>query len=154
MEPLTLTQSQAKQIIAHARAEAPLEACGLLGGRQRRVLQIYPARNTLRSSTRYLVEPVELLAALQDMAERGWGPDPLAIYHSHPRGPGTPSETDIAKAYYPDSIYIIVAHLERPRPSLRGLSIIAGQVSEVELKIMCDQAQTGPAAQLQTDDGV
>lgn len=154
MEPLTLTRSQVEQIIAHARAEAPLEACGLLGGSRRRVLRVYATTNTWHSPTRYLVEPSELLAALEDMAERGWEPDPLAIYHSHPDGPETPSETDVAQAYYPGSIYIIVAHLGRPRPSLRGFSIVEGQISEVELKIAHDREETGPATQLQTDDGV
>lgn len=136
MERLTLTRSQATQIIAQARARAPEEACGLLGGNRGRVLRVYPTSNTLHSPTRYQVDGEEQWAALKDMAGRGWEPEPLAIYHSHPCGPETPSETDVAQAYYPDSIYIIVAHLDRPQPSLRGFRIIEGQVHPVQLEIV------------------
>jgi proteasome lid subunit RPN8/RPN11 len=138
MEHLTLTRAQVEQMIAHARTEAPLEACGLLGGKDGHVLRVYPALNALHSPTRYLVQPADLLTTLEDMEARGWGPDPLAIYHSHPQGPETPSETDVAESYYPDSVYIIITHLDRPRPSVRGFRIVAGEVSEIELKIEHD----------------
>ena len=136
MERLTLKQSQATQIIAQARARAPEEACGLLGGHRGRVQRIYPTTNTLHSPSRYQIDGEQQWAALKDMAERAWEPEPLAIYHSHPRGPETPSETDVSQAYYPDSVYIIIAHLDRPEPSLRGFRIIEGQVYQVELEIV------------------
>jgi proteasome lid subunit RPN8/RPN11 len=136
MDRLTLTQSQVEEMIAHAQAEAPLEACGLLGGKNGRGLRVYPAVNALRSRTRYLIRPADLLAALTAMEAQGWGPDPLAIYHSHPHGPETPSEIDIAESHYPDSIYIIIAHLDREEPSLRGFRIAEGQVNNVVLRIV------------------
>ena len=154
MEQLILTQSQVTQMIAHARAEAPLEACGLLGGQDGRVLGVYPAVNALHSPTRYLLRPEDLLTALKDMEEQGWGPDPLAIYHSHPQGPETPSETDIAEAYYPDSVYIIIARTDRPAPSVRGFRIVKEHVSQVTLKILNGHHEKGPTAQPSTDSGV
>jgi [CysO sulfur-carrier protein]-S-L-cysteine hydrolase len=149
MKSLTLTQTQTAQIIAHARSEAPLEACGLLGGQDGRVRRIYPAANVLHSPTRYEIDPHVLIAALRDMASQGWGPDPLAIYHSHPKGPETPSQTDIALASYPDSVYLIIAHLDsnlRAAPSLRGFYIIAGQVQKVSLRILRDRTENSCAA--------
>jgi proteasome lid subunit RPN8/RPN11 len=135
---LTLTESQAKQLIAHAQTEAPLEACGILGGENGRVLEVYPAVNALASPNRYQMEPEQLFSIFESMEARGWGGDPLAIYHSHPHGPETPSETDVAESYYANSVYVIIAHLGRPRPSLRGFWIRGGQVSEIELRIMDD----------------
>jgi proteasome lid subunit RPN8/RPN11 len=135
MERLTLNRSQAAQIIAQARACAPQEACGVLGGSGGRVLRVYPLTNTLHSPSRYEADGDELWAAFEDMAGRGWEPEPLAIYHSHPRGPETPSETDVSLAYYPASIYLIIAHLDRPEPSLRGFRIVEGRVSPVQLEI-------------------
>ena len=32
-----------------------------------------------------------------------------AIYHSHPSGPARPSPTDLAEAYYPDALAVIVS---------------------------------------------
>lgn len=135
MEQLKLTRSQVEQMIAQARAEAPLEACGLLGGKGGRVLGVYPATNELHSPTRYSIRAIDLLAALEDMETQGWEPAPLGIYHSHPHGPETPSETDIAESYYPEAVYIIIAYLDRIHPSLRGFNIADGQVSEVWLRI-------------------
>jgi proteasome lid subunit RPN8/RPN11 len=154
LEELTLTQSQIEQIVAHARSEAPIEACGLMGGSNGRVLRVYPAINALNSPTRYLLQPADLLAALMDMEARGWRPDPVAIYHSHPRGPETPSETDVAESFYPESIYIIIAHLDRPTPSVRGFRIEREQVSEVALRVVHDGLETGPSTQLHADDSV
>jgi proteasome lid subunit RPN8/RPN11 len=139
MHQLTLTQSQVKQMMAHARAEAPLEACGLLGGENGHVLEIFPAVNALQSPTRYQVEPEQLLSILKSMEARGWGLDPLAIYHSHPRGPETPSETDVAESYYINSICVIIAFPGRPSPSLRGFRIVGDRASEVVLNILDDR---------------
>ena len=138
MNQLLLTRSQVERMITQARAEAPLEACGLLGGKNGRVLRVYPATNALYSATRYVVQPDDLLVALEDIAAQGWGPEPLAIYHSHPHGPEMPSETDVAESSYPRSVYIIIAHLDRQRPAVHGFHIVQGQVSEVELKIVQD----------------
>jgi len=139
MNQLLLTQSQVEQMIAQARAEAPLEACGLLGGKNGRVLRVYPTSNALYSTTRYMVQADDLLVALEDIEAQGWGFEPLAIYHSHPHGPETPSETDVTESSYPRSVHIIIAHPERERPAVRGFHIVQGQVSEVELKIVQDQ---------------
>jgi proteasome lid subunit RPN8/RPN11 len=139
MKHLTLTRSQVEQMIAHARAEAPLEACGLLGGENGRVLRVYPTVNALHSPNRFLVQPEQLLEVLQALEAEGGGPDPLAIYHSHPCGPETPSETDIAESYYPNSVHIIIAYPSRSRPSLRAFRIVSGEVSEVELWVDGDQ---------------
>ena len=46
-----------------------------------------------------------------------------AIYHSHPRGPETPSPTDIACAIYPDSVYLIVSLATPDRPVVKGFRI-------------------------------
>jgi proteasome lid subunit RPN8/RPN11 len=143
MEQLKLTRSQVEQMIAQARAEAPLEACGLLGGEEGRVLSVYPATNELHSPTRYSIRAIDLLAALEDMDAQGWKPAPLGIYHSHPCGPETPSETDIAESYYPEAVYIIIAHLDCTHPSLRGFHIVEGHVSEVRLGISNGQQPGG-----------
>jgi proteasome lid subunit RPN8/RPN11 len=136
MERLVLTQSQVDQLIAHAQSEMPNEACGLLGGVDGRVLGVFPTANALNSPTRYLVQPEDLLAALQEMEAQGWGVDPIAIYHSHPRGPETPSKTDVEEAHYPDSVYIIIAFPNRQYPSVRGFRIRDGEINQVRLTIL------------------
>jgi [CysO sulfur-carrier protein]-S-L-cysteine hydrolase len=142
MEQLILTRLQVTQMIAHARSEAPLEACGLLGGKNGRAERVFPAANALQSPTRYQVQLSDLVDALKVMEEQGWGPDPLGIYHSHPDGPETPSATDVAEAFYPDSVYIIIAYPMRCQPSLRGFRIVDGHFDHVSLVIAEDQTVT------------
>lgn len=129
---LEIRPALAAQIVAQARAGAPLETCGVLGGQAGRALAAYPLANALRSPARYHADADELLAAFLDIEARGW--DMVGIYHSHPTGPDKPSATDVAEAYYPDAVYVIVSLAHEP-PSLRAFQIVDGQVSEVGLVI-------------------
>jgi proteasome lid subunit RPN8/RPN11 len=61
--------------------------------------------------------PEEVLAAFQDMATHGWRLG--AIAHSHPRGPATPSPTDLREAFYPEALMVIVS-LAGPQPQPRA----------------------------------
>lgn len=102
---LELTSEQWAIMKAEVERLAPEEACGIILGRGSKAEVVIPVTNILRSPVRYLMEPKEQLAALERMEREGY--DLLAIYHSHPRGPEEPSATDIAEAYYPDSLYLI-----------------------------------------------
>ncbi len=132
-----------EEIIAHARQEAPREACGLLGGPPGGpVERIYRATNWLQSETRYEIDPRDLLRFLREFDDRGWG-DPLGIYHSHPRSEAYPSATDLAQAtspdgtpLYPNTLYFIVSLLDPDRPVLRAFHIVDGSAVEEELAIL------------------
>jgi [CysO sulfur-carrier protein]-S-L-cysteine hydrolase len=88
----------------HVRAEAPLEACGLIAGYGNRAGIIYPVTNTLKSPVRFRMDPYEQLQAFERIEETGL--ELVAIYHSHPTGPETPSLTDIDELRY-DVPYLI-----------------------------------------------
>jgi proteasome lid subunit RPN8/RPN11 len=83
----------------------PEEACGLLAGRFRRAEAVIPVSNALHSPVRFRMDARQQLDAFLWMDAREL--DLVAIYHSHPNGPDTPSETDIGEAYYPDAAYLI-----------------------------------------------
>lgn len=119
------------QIIAQARVDAPLETCGLLAGRDGRATRVLPVPNILRSRVAYRMGGQEFADAMVACDF-----EPLAIYHSHPEGPSVPSPTDMAEAFYPDSIYIIIslAPLASP-PSVRAFRIVNSVVTEVELEV-------------------
>ncbi len=121
------------QMVAQARAGAPLETCGILGGRQGQALAAYPMANELHSPVRYRADPQELLSAFLDIESRGW--EIVGIYHSHPAGPAVPSATDIAEAYYPEAVYIIISLAQQP-PSVRGFKIIDGQVGQASIVVL------------------
>jgi len=120
-----LSRAFLHQMIAQARADAPLETCGLLAGRDGRATHVLPVPNVLRSHVRYSMgggqEFFDAMAACDF--------EPLAIYHSHPHGPSVPSPTDIAESFYPDAIYVILSLAQEP-PSVRAFRIVDGAVTE------------------------
>jgi len=99
-------------IAAAAEAAFPAEGCGLLVGRGRRIVRvsrIIPADNLERDrrSDRFELDPAIRFAAERSL--RG-GPDRIVgHWHSHPNGSAHPSVEDIARAFEPDLIWLIVA---------------------------------------------
>jgi proteasome lid subunit RPN8/RPN11 len=128
---LILPRRLRAQVIAHARSEAPREACGILAGVAPRVNRVYRLRNIADSpATRYLADPSGQLAAFEDMERTGV--QLLAIYHSHPGSPAVPSPTDLSLAFYPDACHVIVSLTAR-RPVLRCYAIADGAYVGVQL---------------------
>ena len=121
-------------MLAQLQAVYPLEGCGLLAGRAGRVERVYPVDNALHSPFEYEMDPRQQLQAMLDLEDAGW--ELLAIYHSHPHGPPDPSATDVARAYYPEALHVIVSLANHERPSVRAFSISGGQVEEVLLEIV------------------
>ncbi len=120
-------------MLAHAQAEYPLEACGLLGGRNGRVRHLYAIENKLHSPTHYEMEPLQQIEALLHLEDSG--NELLAIYHTHPRGPETPSPTDVALMTFPEATYIIISLANRSTPTVRGFSIQQNGVTETNLTL-------------------
>jgi [CysO sulfur-carrier protein]-S-L-cysteine hydrolase len=137
---LTVPAHHRAAMLAHARGEAPREACGLLAGAGGTVRRTYRMRNVSpEPETRYLADPEQQLRAFRDMERRGW--EMLATYHSHPLTAAYPSPTDVERAYYPAARYVIislaapalVAGQKAPRATVRCFSIVQGQISEEPL---------------------
>ena len=125
---LELKKSQAEALIEQARGEAPNECCGLLAGRDGRVERVYPGTNIDHSPYTYLMDPKEQLAAFKEMEDAGL--DLVGIYHSHTHTPAYPSRTDVAKAFYPDTLYVIVSLARPNEPDIRAFRVADGHISE------------------------
>jgi [CysO sulfur-carrier protein]-S-L-cysteine hydrolase len=131
---LAIARQEYRQLVAQAQAAFPIEACGLLAGENGRVRRLYPITNVLHSPSAYLMDARQQVEAMLQMEAHGW--ELLAIYHSHPHGPAEPSATDIAQAYYPDALYLILSLAEQARPLLRAFRIGDGQVEEKEWQLV------------------
>jgi proteasome lid subunit RPN8/RPN11 len=118
------------QLIAHARADAPNECCGMIASADGVAVRLFPAENTAASPLRYEIDGRQQLAILDAIEEAGH--ELGAIYHSHTRTAPEPSQTDINLAFYPDSLYVIVG-LKDAEPDVRAWRIVDGTVSEAEL---------------------
>jgi proteasome lid subunit RPN8/RPN11 len=137
-ERLIIPAPLAEEMMAHARAELPNEACGLLGGdlADGRAVAFHPARNAEASPLRYNVHPedlVRIVFAIEDA-----GQDLVAIFHSHTRTPAIPSATDRRTAQYPDAFYVLATLADpdaSPSRALRAWRIVGGQSFEVPLRV-------------------
>ncbi len=120
-------------MLAHVQAAFPLEACGLLAGNQGQVSHLYIIENILHSPTAYEMDGRQQLDAMLHAEKEGL--ELLAAFHSHPSGPSVPSVTDIAQAYYPELIQLIISLQDRSQPSVGAFTIVDGQVDRCSIAI-------------------
>ncbi len=130
MATLTLSRAVLDEMLAHVAGLWPEEACGLVGGRDGRAVRLYAVENTRHSPVAFEMDPLQQINAMLAMEAEGL--ELIAIYHSHPDGPARPSATDVANAYYPDAVQLIISLADRARPSVRAFTIIEGAVAEVQ----------------------
>ena len=126
---MVISQADWDAMIEHARDDAPNECVGYARLTDGRVDEVHRAKNLRASPYGYEIDPKALLAA-NDMDDDGHG---VAIYHSHPRSPAEPSQTDINVAQYPHWTYLIVS-LDG-EPHVRAWRIEDGNVSEEEIVV-------------------
>ena len=119
----------------HVADEAPLEACGLLAGKQDSVGAVLKVRNAEQSPVRFRMDAQEQYNAFEWMDANGL--ELLGIFHSHPSGPETVSPTDIAEAAY-DVVHVIWSCTNQIWKA-RGFWIENEQVAEVSLQILVVQ---------------
>ncbi len=132
---LTLTHSQLRQMLSHAEACLPEEACGLIGGLGEQAHQVVAITNELHSPVRFRMDAREQLAAFLHFEEKGL--ELIAIFHSHPNGPPTPSPTDLAEFTYPGTLYCIIAPHEGEWRA-RVFTIDDLQITEHDLHVIFD----------------
>ncbi len=130
-------------LVEHARAEAPIEACGLVAGTAPAIdggtpTGWHPAPNRLASERRFEIDPGAVWRLLVDFEARDevvW-----AIVHSHVRSAAVPSASDIAgAAWWPDVLHVLVSLDEAASdpasgaPTVRAWRIADGAAVEVRL---------------------
>jgi [CysO sulfur-carrier protein]-S-L-cysteine hydrolase len=131
---LRLTRAQHRQMIAHCYDGLDNEACGLLGGLvvdgepTGVVTRVYPCANEDASARSYTVHSRDMIRALRD-AEANGG-ELVGVFHSHTHTDAYPSETDVAQAFEPGWLYVIVS-LKADAPAVRAYRIRDGSIAEV-----------------------
>jgi proteasome lid subunit RPN8/RPN11 len=127
-----------REMLAHAYAGLPMEACGLFAGTvsaeggAATVERFYPTDNEAASSKVYTVPGKAFLQADRDADDHGW--QLLGVMHSHTHTEAYPSPTDVRQA--PDEAwhYVIVS-LRDDVPSLRSFRIVGDAITEEAVEL-------------------
>jgi proteasome lid subunit RPN8/RPN11 len=132
---LTLDPALHAKIVAHARADHPDEACGVIAGPagSDRPERFIPMVNAERSPTFYRFDSTEQFRVWREMDERG--EEPIVIYHSHTATEAHPSRTDISYASEPDAHYVLVSTRDPEQTEFRSFRIADGVVTEEEVAV-------------------
>ncbi len=136
---INLSKADFDKILAHARANLPEEACGLIAGTiddgVKNVKKVYLLTNTDHSNEHFTLDPKEQLAAVKDM--RASGLKPLGNWHSHPESPSRPSEEDKRLAFDSTASYMILSLMDNDNPVLNSFHVAHDkQVTKEELTIV------------------
>ena len=121
-------------MLRQAKAQAPIEAWGILAGKDGLIEKLYKMTNIDQSSDHFMMKPKEQFKVAKDI--RAADLEMLAIYHSHPEPPARPSAEDIRLAITPNVIYVIVSLQNRSYPYMKGFLIENGNVAEVPVRIL------------------
>jgi len=119
------------ELVAHAREEAPNECCGYFRCTADAITGFTRARNERNSPYGYMLDS-DSMYALWKLAEDDG--QQVGTYHSHPRSPAEPSQTDVNLASnWPDYLYVIVS-LDGD-PTVRAWWLRDGKVEEEPLDV-------------------
>lgn len=133
---IKLRQSDYETIVAHAKKEAPIEACGLIAGElsggDKIIKKVYILTNVDHAEEHFTLDPKEQLMAVKDMRANGFVP--LGNWHSHPVSPSRPSEEDKRLAYDSSASYLILSLMDE-EPVLNSFHI-EGDKAEKETLVI------------------
>lgn len=130
---LWFTQDQVNEIVRHAKAMRPDEACGIIAGSGNRVNRVIHVQNVADHPTcRYRIDERDLGKHLPELLSNGDAI--LGFYHSHPDSAPIPSETDIQEWLWGDAICLIVG-LKNRRAALAAWRFSPSGVDRVPVHI-------------------
>ncbi|MFI5779141.1 Mov34/MPN/PAD-1 family protein [Nocardia sp. NPDC051570] len=123
-------------MVAHARADHPDEACGVIAGPEGsdRPERFVAMINAERSPTFYRFDSGEQLRVWREMDDRD--EEPVVIYHSHTATEAYPSRTDISYASEPHAHYVLISTRDSEQHELRSYRIVEGVVTEEPVEIV------------------
>jgi [CysO sulfur-carrier protein]-S-L-cysteine hydrolase len=124
------------KIVAHARADHPDEACGVVAGPagSDRPERFIPMTNAARSPTFYEFDSTEQFQVWKEMDEQD--EEPVVLYHSHTATEAYPSRTDVSYASEPGAHYVLVSTRDERETEFRSYRIDDGQITEEPVTVV------------------
>jgi proteasome lid subunit RPN8/RPN11 len=132
-----LKKADYDKMVAHAKANLPEEACGLIAGHDedgvRVIEKVYLIENVDHTNEHFTITPKAQLEAIKNMRQNGL--KPLGNWHSHPESPSRSLQEDIRLAYDSSASYLILS-LMNEEPVLHSFHVENGQSTKEDLNII------------------
>ena len=141
---LVIRSDLVEAMVAHARADHPDEACGIIAGPagSDRPTRLVPMTNAERSPTFYRFDSLEQLRLYKELDAAD--EEVIVVYHSHTATEAYPSRTDISYAGEPQAHYVLVSTREPDSEEFRSYRIQDGVVTEEDVEIIPATADVAP----------
>ena len=136
MQKLDIPNEIYRQMLEQAISDSPLEACGILAGKNGKVEKFYKMTNTDASRVHFMMDPAEQFSVVKDI--RALEIEMLVVYHSHPETPARLSDEDYRMALTPNVIYLILSLMQPEKPVLKGFIVKDKKAMEVTVNISDD----------------
>jgi proteasome lid subunit RPN8/RPN11 len=136
---LKIAREHVDTMVAHARADHPDEACGVIVGPEGadHPARVVPMINAERSPTFFRFDAAEQFQLYKDLDAAD--EEIVVVYHSHTATEAYPSRTDISLATEPQAHYVLVSTAESGAAegpvSVRSYRILDGVVTEEEISV-------------------
>lgn len=137
---LTIERALVEKIVAHARADHPDEACGVVAGPEGsdRPVRVVPMTNAERSPTYHSFDSAEWLKVDRELDDRD--EEVIIHYHSHTSTEAYPSRTDIdylRSSLADPRIHRVIVSTRHPEElEFRSFKFEDGEVAEEEVRIV------------------
>ena len=133
---LTIPRALHDKIVAHARADHPDEACGVIAGPagSDRPERFIAMMNAERSPTFYRFDSAEQFRVWREVDD--YDGELVVIYHSHTATEAYPSRTDISSASKPQAPYVPVSPRDEDTTEFRSFRITDGVVTEEPVTVV------------------
>ncbi|MFD0364206.1 Mov34/MPN/PAD-1 family protein [Nocardia sp. GCM10030253] len=133
---LVIRADLVEAMVAHARADHPDEACGVIAGPEGsdRPERFVAMVNAERSPTFYRFDSGEHLKVWREMDKAD--EEPVVIYHSHTATQAYPSRTDVSYASEPNAHYVLISTRDPEQNEVRSYRILDGEVTEEPVQVV------------------
>lgn len=133
------------EMVAHARADLPNEACGMVHAKAGVPIAGHRVGNAAASPYRYDMNPLQMMRLERQRDDTG--ETLFAIYHSHVASPARPSPTDVRMAFFPPGAveqppmfpetYYIIVSLQHDEADVRAYHIReGGAIEEAPIEVV------------------
>jgi proteasome lid subunit RPN8/RPN11 len=134
---LLISRPNLKKVEADARARAPVEACGILVGRQKEgdfeVVDVIKTSNVMESPTRFEIDPEELYRVMKGAEAEGL--EIVGFYHSHLGYGAGPSIVDLDRMKFLPNLVWLICDISAEGANFGAFSMRGDKLAELELAV-------------------